>query len=137
MARSKRSHPTLGWITGRCTPTLRISRPLLKCLTLSPSFGVSRETIRGLREDGYSRHPITGNSSRTAENYNDYLTMRDNFYFRSFMRSLSKDQQKEYRDMSINQQKDWYISFLENHYQVKEEEILNKPKNNEPIQNNN
>lgn len=63
--------------------------------------------------------------------------MRDNFYFRSFMRSLSKDQQKEYRDMSINQQKDWYISFLENHYQVKEEEILNKPKNNEPIQNNN
>ena len=29
------------------------------------------------------------------------------------MKSLRDDPKKDYRDMSINQQKDWYISYLE------------------------
>lgn len=43
--------------------------------------------------------------------------MRDNYYFRSFIKSLSEDQKADYRERSINQQKDWYISYLENHFQ--------------------
>ena len=35
------------------------------------------------------------------------------------MDSLSEDQKKDYRNMSINQQKDWYINYLEDHYRVK------------------
>lgn len=42
--------------------------------------------------------------------------MRDNIYYRWFQDSLTEAQRKEYRDMSINQQKDWYTSYLENHY---------------------
>lgn len=38
------------------------------------------------------------------------------FYFREFMKSLRLDQKETYGNMSINQQKDWYISFLESHY---------------------
>ena len=43
----------------------------------------------------------------------------DNIYFKWFWKSLREDQQKDYREMSINQQKDWYISYLESHYSVK------------------
>ena len=43
--------------------------------------------------------------------------MKDNTYFKWFQDSLSDEQKQEYRDMSINQQKDWYISYLETHYQ--------------------
>lgn len=46
---------------------------------------------------------------------------RNTIYFKWFMESLSTDQQKEYSEMSINQQKDWYISYLENHYSTKSE----------------
>ncbi len=45
--------------------------------------------------------------------------MRNTIYFKWFMESLRDDQKKDYRDMSINQQKDWYISYLENHYSSK------------------
>lgn len=37
----------------------------------------------------------------------------DNIFFKRFWESLREDQKKEYQDMSINQQKDWYISYLE------------------------
>lgn len=40
-----------------------------------------------------------------------------NLYHKWFLNSLTESQKKEYREMSINQQKDWYISYLENHYQ--------------------
>ena len=42
--------------------------------------------------------------------------MQDNIFVKSFMDSLSESQQKEYRDMSINMQKDWYISYLESNF---------------------
>ena len=49
--------------------------------------------------------------------------MRDesNPYYRWFIKSLREDQKKDYDQMSINQQKDWYISYLEDHYQPKKE----------------
>jgi len=37
------------------------------------------------------------------------------------MDSLSESQKIEYREMSINQQKDWYISYLESHYLAKKD----------------
>ena len=43
--------------------------------------------------------------------------MKNNIYFKWFMDSLSENQKKDYRQMSINQQKDWYINYLESHYQ--------------------
>ena len=45
--------------------------------------------------------------------------MKDNIYFKWFMESLPEAMKKEYRAMSINQQKDWYITYLENHYSAK------------------
>ena len=42
--------------------------------------------------------------------------MRNTIYYKWFVESLTEQQQKEFRDMSINQQKDWYISYLERHY---------------------
>lgn len=42
--------------------------------------------------------------------------MRDTIYFKRFQDSLREDQKKDYQDMSINQQKDWYINYLEDHY---------------------
>lgn len=50
--------------------------------------------------------------------------MRDTIYFRWFLESLSQEDKKQYRDMSINQQKDWYINYLEKHYQAKNNEEL-------------
>lgn len=44
--------------------------------------------------------------------------MRDNIYHKWFMDSLSDSQKKEYGQMSINQQKDWYIGYLESHYKA-------------------
>lgn len=44
--------------------------------------------------------------------------MRNTIYFKYFINSLSEDDKIEYGKMSINQQKDWYISYLENHYSV-------------------
>jgi hypothetical protein len=32
------------------------------------------------------------------------------------MKSLSDEQKKEYDSYSINQQKDWYIAYLERHF---------------------
>jgi len=48
--------------------------------------------------------------------------VRNTPYFRWFQASLTESQIKDYREMSLNQQKDWYISYLENHYEVKKEE---------------
>ena len=42
--------------------------------------------------------------------------MKNNIYFRWFWASLSESQKKDYREMSLNQQKDWYISYLESNY---------------------
>ena len=39
--------------------------------------------------------------------------MRSTVYFKWFMDSLTEVQQLEYRQSSINMQKDWYISWLE------------------------
>ena len=47
---------------------------------------------------------------------------QDNIYFKWFWESLREDQKKDYRDMSINQQKDWYISYLESKYSAKKED---------------
>ena len=44
---------------------------------------------------------------------------RDTIYFKWFMESLRPDQKADYRQMSINQQKDWYISYLESCYGAK------------------
>lgn len=50
--------------------------------------------------------------------------MSNSIQFKWFMQNLSADDKKQYRDMSINQQKDWYISYLENHYHAKPKEKL-------------
>jgi hypothetical protein len=44
--------------------------------------------------------------------------MKNTIYYKWFIEGLNEQQQKEFRDMSINEQKDWYISYLENHYSV-------------------
>jgi hypothetical protein len=44
--------------------------------------------------------------------------LRNTVYYKWFLDSLTYDQYKEYRQMSINQQKDWYITYLESHYSV-------------------
>lgn len=45
------------------------------------------------------------------------MAMNDNSYaYREFWKSLREDQKIEFLDMSINQQKDWYISYLEKHF---------------------
>ena len=46
----------------------------------------------------------------------------DNMYFRWFWKSLREDQKMDYHQMSINQQKDWYITYLESHYQSNNDE---------------
>lgn len=35
-----------------------------------------------------------------------------------FLRSLTTEQKKDYRQRSINQQKDWYIQFLEKNFKT-------------------
>jgi hypothetical protein len=47
---------------------------------------------------------------------------QDNIFFKWFWQSLRPDQQKDYQELSINQQKDWYISYLETHYSAKKED---------------
>ncbi|WP_456867615.1 hypothetical protein [Galbibacter sp. BG1] len=42
--------------------------------------------------------------------------MRNTVYYKWFLKSLRDDQKKDYQEMSINQQKDWYITYLESHY---------------------
>jgi len=42
--------------------------------------------------------------------------MRNTIYYKWFIDSLREDQKNDYNQMSINQQKDWYISYLEAHY---------------------
>jgi len=37
----------------------------------------------------------------------------DTIYFNSFINSLRKDQREDFKTFSLNQQKDWYISYLE------------------------
>jgi hypothetical protein len=49
--------------------------------------------------------------------------MRNTVYFKWFLESLREDQKKEYSDMSMNQQKDWYISFLEKFFDAREHSI--------------
>jgi hypothetical protein len=43
---------------------------------------------------------------------------RNTIYYKWFNESLRDDQKADYEQMSINQQKDWYISYLESHYKV-------------------
>ena len=40
----------------------------------------------------------------------------NSIYFNWFWNSLRKDQKKEFHEMSINQQKDWYINYLQDNY---------------------
>lgn len=42
--------------------------------------------------------------------------MRESPQYKWFLESLRPDQLADYRQRSINQQKDWYISWLERHY---------------------
>lgn len=45
------------------------------------------------------------------------MAMNDNSYaYRAFWKSLREDQKKDFRDQSINMQKDWYINYLEKHF---------------------
>jgi tyrosine-protein phosphatase YwqE len=47
------------------------------------------------------------------------MAMNDKSYaYVEFWNSLREDQKKDFWDMSINQQKDWYISYLENHFSI-------------------
>jgi hypothetical protein len=46
----------------------------------------------------------------------------DSFYYREFKKSLRPDQIKDYDSYSINNQKDWYIRFLESNYCAKTKE---------------
>lgn len=48
-------------------------------------------------------------------------SLRKTIYFKWFMDSLSDSDKEQYRQMSINQQKDWYISYLEDHYKARVE----------------
>lgn len=45
--------------------------------------------------------------------------MKNTIYFKWFMESLREDQKIDYDQMSINQQKDWYIAYLESKYSAK------------------
>jgi len=45
--------------------------------------------------------------------------MRDNIYYRWFIKSLREDQLKDYNSYSTNEQNNWYISYLESHYSGK------------------
>ncbi len=45
--------------------------------------------------------------------------MRDNIYYKWFIKSLREDQLKDYVISSINEQKTWYINYLEDHFSVK------------------
>jgi hypothetical protein len=40
--------------------------------------------------------------------------MRDTVSFKQFFRDLSEDDKEQFNQCSINQQKDWYIGYLEN-----------------------
>lgn len=41
---------------------------------------------------------------------------RNSIYFNWFLKDLRKDQLEDFNQRSINMQKDWYIRYLENHY---------------------
>ena len=45
--------------------------------------------------------------------------MRNTIYFKWFMDSLSESDKNEFNQMSIINQKNWYIQYLENHYEPK------------------
>lgn len=48
--------------------------------------------------------------------------MRNTIYFKWFIKSLKEKGGSfidDYNQMSVNQQKDWYISYLENHFELK------------------
>lgn len=47
--------------------------------------------------------------------------MRNTVYYKWFINSLTDQQKVDYRNRSINQQKDWYISYLESHYNSNKE----------------
>jgi hypothetical protein len=47
--------------------------------------------------------------------------MKNTIQFKWFIESLTDQQKKDYNEESINNQKDWYISYLENHYTSKNE----------------
>lgn len=49
--------------------------------------------------------------------------MKNTIYFKYFTESLSEKQKEEYREMSINQQKDLYIAFLETFFDSREYQI--------------
>ncbi len=42
--------------------------------------------------------------------------MRNSPQYKWFLKSLREDQLEDFNQGSINQQKDWYISYLEDHY---------------------
>lgn len=44
---------------------------------------------------------------------------RDSIYYKWFLDDLREDQLKDFNQRSINQQKDWYIRYLEKHYHIK------------------
>jgi hypothetical protein len=50
--------------------------------------------------------------------------MRNTIYYKWFIDSLREDQKKDYQQMSINQQKDWYIRYLESKYSSKDKPEL-------------
>jgi len=52
--------------------------------------------------------------------------MRNTIYYKWFIESLREDQKVDYRQMSINMQKDWYISYLENHFGARTKEEKQK-----------
>lgn len=47
--------------------------------------------------------------------------MRNTIYYDWFIRSLNKSHKHEYDQCSINQQKDWYILYLENRLDSRKE----------------
>lgn len=49
--------------------------------------------------------------------------MKNTIYYKWFIESLRDDQLKDYREMSINQQKDWYISYLESCFGSKKTDV--------------
>lgn len=51
---------------------------------------------------------------RLSNHYNKMRMTQDNIHFKGFWQSLTDAQKLEYREYSINQQKDWYINYLEN-----------------------
>jgi hypothetical protein len=44
--------------------------------------------------------------------------MSNSIFYKYFIDSLRDDQLKDYSQYSINQQKDWYITYLEAHFSI-------------------